>query len=148
MPGRSGLEALQQIKQHKPSLPVLVLSIYPEEQYAIRVLKAGAAGYLLKSSLIDELLNTIRIVHSGRRYIPAELAQEIAIHAGEEPLSDREIAILQLVAAGKQNKVIAWEMSVSEETVKAHMRNIFSKLDVSDRTQAVTRALKRGIITL
>ena len=87
-------------------------------------------------------------MHAGRRYVPADVAQEIAIHAAEEPLSPREIAILEQVATGKANKLVAWELSVSEETVKAHLRTIFIKLGVTDRTQAVTTALRRGIITL
>ncbi|HEX8448677.1 MAG TPA: response regulator transcription factor, partial [Allosphingosinicella sp.] len=105
-------------------------------------------AYLLKSSLLDELLTTIRAVHAGRRYVPAGIAQEIAIHAAQEPLSPREVSILELVAAGKANKSIAFEMAVSEETVKAHLKNIFAKLGVNDRTQAVTTGLRRGIITL
>jgi DNA-binding NarL/FixJ family response regulator len=148
MPVMSGLEAITAIRDESPKARIVVLTTYQGDVQAVRALKAGACGYLLKSSLINELLTTIRVVHSGRRYIPAEIAQEIAIHAAEEPLSPRETRILELVAEGKANKTIAWEMSVSEETVKAHLRNVYSKLDVNDRTQAVTTALKRGIITL
>lgn len=148
MPVMTGLEAIASIRQESPNARVVVLTTYEGDVQAVRALKAGACAYLLKSSLLDELLTTIRAVHAGRRYIPANLAQEIAIHAAEEPLSQREIAILELVAAGKANKSIAWELTVSEETVKAHLRSVFSKLDVNDRTQAVTTALRRGIIEL
>ncbi|UNU45236.1 DNA-binding response regulator [Sphingopyxis sp. YF1] len=148
MPVMSGLEAIAAIRAESPNARLVVLTTYSGDVQAVRALKAGACGYLLKSSLIDELLTAIRSVHAGRRYVPAEVAQEIAIHAAEEPLSPREIAILEQVATGKANKLVAWELSVSEETVKAHLRTIFIKLGVADRTQAVTTALRRGIITL
>ncbi len=111
-------------------------------------LKAGASAYLLKSSLRTELLDTIRSVHAGRRHVPPAIAQEIALHAADDPLSPRELDILRLVATGKANKEIAWKLSISEDTVKAHMKSIFGKLDVNDRTHAVTAALRRGMIEL
>jgi DNA-binding NarL/FixJ family response regulator len=148
MPVMSGLDAIAAIRAESPNARLVVLTTYSGDVQAVRALKAGACGYLLKSSLIDELLTAIRSVHAGRRYVPAEVAQEIAIHAAEEPLSPREIAILEQVATGKANKLVAWELSISEETVKAHLRTIFIKLGVTDRTQAVTTALRRGIITL
>jgi DNA-binding NarL/FixJ family response regulator len=125
-----------------------VLTTYDGDVQAVRALKAGASAYLLKSSLRRELLETIRAVHAGRRHVPAAVAVEIALHAAEDPLSQREIAVLQLVAEGEANKQIAWQLSVSEETVKAHMKSIFSKLDVGDRTRAVTAAIRRGIIQI
>lgn len=148
MPVLAGIEAIQRIRSGAPQARIIVLTTYPGDVQAVKALKAGASGYLLKSSLIDELLRAIRAVHGGRRYIPADVAQEIALHAAEEPLSAREVDILALVAAGKANKVVAHELSVSEQTVKAHLRTIFQKLGVNDRTQAVTTALRRGIITL
>jgi DNA-binding NarL/FixJ family response regulator len=148
MPIMGGLEALVEIRKQAPHARVIVLTTYEGDAQAVRALKAGACGYLLKSSLRKELIDAIRAVHGGRKYVLAEVAQEIAIHAAEEPLSDREITILEQVAAGKANKVIAAELSLSEDTVKAHLRSIFSKLDVSDRTQAVAVALRRGIISL
>lgn len=148
MPVMDGIDAINEIRAETPEARIIVLTTYEGDAQAVRALKAGAWAYLLKSSLRKELLETIRLVHSGRRYVPAEIAQDIAIHAAQEPLSAREISVLKLVAEGKANKVIAWELSLSEDTVKAHLRSIFSKLDVSDRTQAVTLALRRGIISL
>jgi DNA-binding NarL/FixJ family response regulator len=148
MPVLSGYEALVAIRKEAPDARVIVLTTYEGDAQAVRALKAGASGYLLKTSLRKQLLDTIRKVHAGQRYVLPEVAQEIAIHAAEEPLSDREVEVLQGVAAGKANKTIAYELSVSQDTVKAHLRSIFSKLDVNDRTQAVTTALRRGIITL
>ena len=148
MPVIPGTEAIAAIRARAPDAKIVVLTTYQGDVQAVRALKAGARGYLLKSSMIDELLTAIRNVHSGRRYIPADVAQDIAIHAAEEPLSAREIDILTLVAAGQANKVVARQLSVSEQTVKAHLRTIFQKLGVNDRTQAVTTALRRGIISL
>jgi DNA-binding NarL/FixJ family response regulator len=148
MPVMDGIEALAEIRKQTPNARVIMLTTYEGDTQAVRALKAGASGYLLKSSLRKEMIDAIRAVHRGGKYVLAEVAQEIAIHAAEEALSDREIGVLQRVAAGKPNKVIAAELSLSEDTVKAHLRSIFSKLDVNDRTQAVTLALRRGIISL
>ena len=148
MPVRSGLEVIEEVRKSHGDARIIVLTTYEGDAQALRALKAGASGYLLKSSLRKELLDAIRAVHAGRRYILAEVAHEIAIHAAEDPLSAREIAVLEMVAEGKPNKTIARDLAVSEDTVKAHLRSIFSKLDVNDRTQAVTVALRRGIIAL
>lgn len=148
MPGRGGIEVISDVRKEFGDARIIVLTTYEGDAQAMRAIKAGASGYLLKSALRKELLDAIRAVHGGRRYILAEVAHEIAIHAAEDPLSAREIEILSAVANGKANKVIAREFSVSEDTVKAHLRSIFSKLNVNDRTQAVTVALRRGIIAL
>jgi DNA-binding NarL/FixJ family response regulator len=113
---------------------------------ALRALKAGAAGYLLKNMLRKELLDTIRIVHSGKRRIPPEIAAELADHVTEDALSEREIEVLRRVATGNSNKVIAAQLRVSEATIKGHMKSILAKLGANDRTHAVTIALKRGFI--
>ena len=148
MPVRNGLETMSDILAEAPGAHIIVLTTYDGDAQAVRALKAGARGYLLQSSLRKELLPTIRTVHQGNRYVLPEVAQQIAIHSIQDPLSDREIDVLQQVAKGRSNKVIALQMHVSEDTIKAHLRSIFSKLDVSDRTQAVTTALRRGIIIL
>ena len=148
MPVMGGLEALTRIRDKFPDARIIVLTTYEGDVQAMRALKAGASGYLLKRSLRKEMIDAIRKVHAGRRYILSEVAEEIAIHATEEQLSEREVVVLQLVASGKANKTIARDLSLSEETIKAHLRSIFSKLEVNDRTQAVTTALRRGIIAL
>jgi DNA-binding NarL/FixJ family response regulator len=148
MPVMGGLEAIAEIRKESRNAKIVVLTTYAGDVQAARALKAGASAYLLKSAVRKEMIDIIRSVHSGRRHVAAEIAQEMALHAADEPLSEREIAILQLVASGNANKEIAWQLTISEETVKAHMRSIFSKLDVNDRTHAVTAALRRGVIEL
>ena len=115
---------------------------------AVRALKAGAIGYLLKSSLRTEMLDAIQNVYRGRRHLQSDVAAEIALHVIDPHLTDRETAVLREVALGKANKEIGRTLSLSDETVKAHLKNIFSKLDVTDRTHAVTVAVRRGIIEL
>jgi DNA-binding NarL/FixJ family response regulator len=146
MPRVNGVDAIVAIRKEFSHARIVVLTTYAGDAQAMRALKAGAVGYLLKNSLRLELLETIRSIHAGRRHIPAEIAQEIAFHAGDDALSEREISVLTHAADGKANKEIAWLMKISEDTVKAHMRSIFAKLDANDRTQAVTVALRRGII--
>ncbi len=148
MPRMNGVDAIEAIRKEFANARIIVLTTYAGDAQAMRALKAGAVGYLLKSTVRKDLLETIRAIHAGRRHIPPEIAQEIAFHASDDALSEREIGVLSYVAAGKANKEIAWLLSISEDTVKAHMRSIFSKLDVGDRTQAVTAALRRGIIDL
>lgn len=148
MPNLNGVDAIIRIRAEFPTARIIVLTTYVGDVLALRALRAGAVGYLLKGTLRKELLDAIRTVHAGRRHIPAEIAQQIAQHAGEESLSEREIGVLKLVSLGHANKEIARLLSISEETVKGHMKSIFTKLDVNDRTQAVTLAAKRGIIDL
>ena len=148
MPGTNGLQAIKAIREDFPAARIIVLTTYDGDAQALNALKAGAAGYLLKSAGRTELVDTIRAIHAGRRHVPPEIAQEIALHAAEEALSGREIDVLRFLASGKSNKEIARSLSLSDQTVKAHITNMFAKLDVNDRTQAVTVAIKRGIITL
>ncbi len=148
MPGSSGFDAIEGIRARSLRAPILVLTTYPGDSQALRALRAGANGYLLKSCIRRELIDAIRAVHAGRRPISAEIAQEIAAHALDERLTEREIAILRLVAEGHPNKQVAWRLQVSTDTVKAHLKNIFAKLDVSDRTQAVIIAARRGYIDI
>ncbi|MEK7456327.1 MAG: response regulator transcription factor [Pseudomonadota bacterium] len=148
MPVKGGVEAIADIRAVASSARIIVLTTFEGDVQAMRALKAGASGYLLKSSLRRELIDTIRSVHGGKRYVLPKVAQEIALHAAEETLTAREISILERVAVGSANKLIAYEMSLSEDTVKSHLRSIYSKLGVNDRTQAVTVALRRGFIAL
>jgi DNA-binding NarL/FixJ family response regulator len=148
MPRLNGVDAIVAIRREFPKARIIVLTTYAGDAQAMRALKAGAVGYLLKSAVRKDLLDTVRSIHAGHRHIPPEIAQEIAFHSAEEALSEREIAVLDHVAGGKPNKEIGWLLKISEDTVKAHLRSIFAKLDVRDRTQAVTAALKRGIIEL
>ena len=148
MPRMNGVDAIAAIRKEFSHARIIVLTTYAGEAQAMRALKAGAVGYLLKSALRLELLETIRSIHAGRRHIPPEIAQEIAFHVADNELSGREITVLTFAGDGKANKEIAWLMQISEDTVKAHMRSIFAKLGANDRTQAVTIALRRGIIEL
>ncbi|MDR0181959.1 response regulator transcription factor [Lysobacter arvi] len=146
MPEVGGLEATVQIRREFPSARIIVLTTYTGDVQAVEALRAGAQGYLLKSSLRKELLDAIRTVMSGKRRIPPEVAAEIAEHSVEGALTAREREILRSVAAGNSNKMIAAQLGVSEETVKTHMKSILAKLGANDRTHAVTIALRRGIL--
>jgi DNA-binding NarL/FixJ family response regulator len=148
MPEVNGVDAIAAIRGEFPQARIIVLTTYAGDAQALRALKAGAMGYLLKNSLRKELLDAIRAVHAGRRHIPSEIAAQIAEHVGEASLTDREVSILALAANGNANKQIAWQLSITEDTVKAHLKNIFLKLNASDRTHAVTVARKRGILDL
>jgi two-component system NarL family response regulator len=148
MPGMDGIEAIAAIRARWPQARIIVLTTYRGDVQVVRALSAGASGYLLKSLLRRELLDTIRDVHGGARRVPPEIAAGIAEHLSDESLSARELDVLQSVAAGNANKLVAAELGISEETVKAHMKNILAKLGARDRTHAVTIAIKRGIIEL
>jgi len=148
MPGMCGLEALQAIRAQAPAARVVMLTTFGGDAQVRRAMAAGASGFLLKSSLRKELVEMIRAVHAGQRYISPEIAQQLASHLGASLLSEREVEVLRCAADGNANKRIATLLDISEETVKAHMRSILAKLDANDRTHAVTIALKRGIIGL
>ncbi len=146
MPVMNGIDAILAIRLEFPTARFAVLTTYHGDVQAVRALKAGATGYLLKSMLREELIDTIRAIHAGRRRIPSEIAAEIAEHVVDDSLTDREVEILRRVAAGASNKVIAWHLALSEATVKCHIRSILTKLGANDRTHAVTIAMKRGFI--
>src|SRR5499433_3879652 len=148
MPQMNGTDAILAIRREFPSARIIVLTTYAGDAQATRAFEAGASGYLLKNMLRKELIETIRTVHAGKKRIPPEIAVEMAEHHTDDLLTEREIEVLRQVAAGNANKVIADRLKISEETVKAHMKNILSKLTANDRTHAVTIALKRGIIEL
>lgn len=146
MPEMDGVEATVAIRAEWPQARIVMLTTYNGDVKAMRALKAGACGYLLKSLIRTDLLSAIRSVHAGQRRIPREVADELAEHVGDDLLTERELEVLRHVAAGNSNRRVAAELGISEETVKAHMKNILGKLVANDRTHAVTIALKRGII--
>jgi len=146
MPGMNGIDTIIAILEKWPGARCVVLTTYAGDVQATRALKAGAKGYLLKSMLRKDLVDTIRIVHSGKNRIPAEIASELASHLTSDALSLREIEVLRMVGEGCSNKVVADHLKISEDTVKGHMRSILSKLNANDRTHAVMIAVKRGFI--
>lgn len=146
MPELDGVAATSAILEECPDARVIMLSTYRGDAQAYRALKAGACGYMLKSTVRTDLLTALRTVHAGRRHIPPEIAAELAEHLIETALSARELEVLKRVAAGNSNRAVASLMCLSEDTVKSHMKNISSKLGANDRTHAVMIAVKRGII--
>jgi DNA-binding NarL/FixJ family response regulator len=146
MPLMNGIDATIEIKRIEPAARVLVLTTYSGDIQALRAIKAGAFGYLLKGSLRKELVQAIRDVHQGKRRIQAEVASELAEHFDEDRLSVREIEVLRNVSAGCSNKTVANQLCISEETVKGHMKSIMAKLEANDRTHAVLIAMKRGFL--
>ena len=148
MPEMNGVEAMIAIRAQFPSARIIVLTTYAGDAQVLRALEAGAQAYLLKSVLRKELPDTIRLVHAGHKRIVPEVATTLAEHAADEVLSPREIEVLERIAAGNANKIIADQLSITEETVKGHVKNILAKLAANDRTHAVTIGLKRGIIQL
>jgi len=145
MPGMNGIETISAILEKWPGARCVVLTTYAGDVQATRALKAGAKGYLLKSMLRKELVDTIRTVHSGKSRIPAEIASELR-HLSSDALSEREIQVQRMVREGCSNKVVADRLKISEDTVKGHMRSILSKLNANDRTHAVMIAVRRGFI--
>lgn len=148
LPVMSGVDAITQIRRDFPSARILVLTTFDGDENIFRALQAGAKGYLLKDMFGDELMEAIRAVHAGKTRIPAPIAQRLAERMGGPSLTNRELEVLKLIVAGKSNKDIGNELSISEATVKTHINNLLSKLGVSDRTQAATTALQRGIVEL
>jgi DNA-binding NarL/FixJ family response regulator len=148
MPEMGGIDALSAIRGEFPEARIIVLTTYAGDVQVFRALKAGARAFLLKGLLRKELLDTIRAVHAGQKRLPPEIASEIAEHATDDALTPREIDVLRLIAGGNANKEIAAQLSLTEETVKGHVKNILAKLDANDRTHAVTIGLKRGIIEI
>jgi DNA-binding NarL/FixJ family response regulator len=148
MPEMNGLDAMIAIRGEFPDARIIVLTTYTGDVQARRALQAGARAYLLKNNLQKELLDTIRAVHAGRKTLSPEVSFELAEHSAEESLSAAEVRVLGLIAEGNSNKEIAARLSITEDAVKGQVRNILAKLGANDRTQAVTIAVKRGIIEL
>ena len=148
MPGMGGVEATTQIKRQFPSARIIVLTTYEGDEDIHRALEAGAQGYILKDSVRRELLNTIREVYAGHRHISPAMAARLAEHTPRVALSPRELEVLQSIAKGLRNKEIGAKLDIAEDTVKVHIKNIFGKLEVIDRTEAVVAASQRGFIQL
>lgn len=148
MPEMSGIDAISAIRSEFPEARLIILTTHAGDVQVSRGLKAGARAYLLKGLLRKELLETIRAVHMGHKRVSPELAAEIAEHGVAESLTPREVDVLRLVAGGNANKEVAARLSLTEETVKSHIRSILGKLGANDRTHAVAIGLKRGIIEL
>lgn len=152
MPGRSGLDLLKEVKQNYPKLPVLVLSVHPEDQYALRALKAGASGYLTKDSASDELVNAVKQLCRGRKYVSRTLAEKLAVAVGEEEksgpesLSDREFQVLQMIASGKTASEIADELSLSVKTISTYRARILEKLQLKTNAQLIHYAVQQGLV--
>jgi len=148
MPEMNGLDAMIAIRGEFADARIIVLTTYAGDVQARRALQAGARAYLLKNSLHKELLDTIRAVHAGRKNLSPEVSFDLAEHAAEEALSPLEVRVLRLIAEGNSNKEIAARLSVTEDSVKGHVRNILSKLGANDRTHAAMIGIKRGIIEI
>jgi|SRR5215813_4134795 len=148
MPVMDGIEATRSLIRDFPQARIIVLTTYEGEEDIHRALQAGARGYLLKDALRDELLSAIRAVHLGRKYIPPDIAARLAERIPMSDLTTRELEVLGLIVKGMNNADIAAALSISRGTVKIHVNNILSKMGVSDRTQAATAAIKRGIVHL
>jgi DNA-binding NarL/FixJ family response regulator len=144
----SGHELTRQILSHSSSVRIVILTSFEGDADIARALAAGARGYVVKGTARDELLGAIRAVHAGRRHIPGSVAEKLAEHLGSEKLSERELQVLGQIALGKRNKEIGAVLGIAEDTVKMHVKNVLEKLGVNDRTEAVTVALRRGILHL
>jgi DNA-binding NarL/FixJ family response regulator len=144
----NGIDVIKEIRSRHAHARIIVLTTYPGDVQALRALKAGAMGYLMKATLRRDLLDTIRAVHAGQRRVLPDVASELAEHAMDDALTAREVEVLRQIADGCSNKVVAERLDISEDTVKGHVRSILSKLSASDRTHAVTIALRRGFLEL
>ena len=148
MPEMNGMDALIAIRGEFPDARIIVLTAYAGVALCMRAMKSGAQAYILKDNARTDLLDTIRAVRAGKKFIHREVAAELACHATDDALSEREIDVLSLMAAGNSNKLIADQLKIVEDTVKGHVKSILSKLGANGRTHAVTVGLKRGIIAL
>lgn len=148
LPVMGGVDATKLIRQEYSTAKIIVLTTYDGDEDIYRALKAGAQGYLLKGVSFDDLLDAIRTVHAGARRIPAAVAERLAERMSGQELTGRELQVLELIVKGRSNKEISTELSISEATVKSHINSLLSKLGVTDRTQAATSALQRGLVHL
>jgi two-component system NarL family response regulator len=146
LPTLGGVEAIQRIRSEFPTARIIVLTTYDGDEDIYRALQAGAKGYLLKGMSVDELIAAIHAVHAGKSRIPAPIAEKLAERMGGPELTNRELSVLQLIVRGRSNKEIASDLVISEATVKTHINSLLGKLGVTDRTQAATAAIQRGIV--
>jgi len=148
LPDMNGIEAMIAIHEKFPEARVVILTTFERDTEIQRALAAGARAYILKTAPPSEMTDAIRQVHAGKKRIPPDVAAQLAEHLGEEALTDREVEVLQLVVGGNRNRDIADRLFISEETVKVHMKHVMEKLGATDRTQAVTIGLRRGLIQI
>ena len=148
LPRLSGVEVIERIRMETPQARFIVLTTYDGDEDIYRAMQAGARAYLLKGMTSEELIATIRTVDAGKSYIPPAIAEKLAERMGTEELTPREFDVLEQIVRGKSNKEIATELEISEATVKTHINSMLGKLGVTDRTQAATAAIQRGIVTL
>jgi len=148
MPRLSGVEVIERIRMETPAARFIVLTTYDGDEDIYRALQAGARAYLLKGMTSDELIATIRMVHAGKSHIPPAIAQKLAERVGTKELTLREFDVLEQIVNGKNNREIATELVISETTVKTHINRLLGKLGVTDRTQAATSAIQRGLVPL
>jgi DNA-binding NarL/FixJ family response regulator len=148
LPDMSGISAIASVRAEFPEARTIVVTTFEGDYEIQRALTAGACGYLLKSAPLDELVGAIRKVHGGRKHLTADLAENLAVYVGGEPLTEREIDVLRRIAEGDRNRDIGEQLKIAEETVKVHVKRIMEKLGAKDRTQAVAIGIRRGIITL
>jgi DNA-binding NarL/FixJ family response regulator len=146
LPDMGGVDAIREIRRLSPTARIIVLTMYKGDEDIHRAIAAGASAYLLKDTLADDLPGIVREVHAGQHTLPADVAARLQERAAHPTLTSREIEVMKLVAAGRRDKEIAVALSISAHTVRVHMKNIFTKLDVSDRTEAMSLAIRRGII--
>ena len=146
MPEMEGFNAIVELRRVDPTLRILVLTNYDADEYIFRAIQAGAMGYLLKSTPQEELVRAVEMIYTNIRYIPAEIKVRLSDMVGREVLTQREIEVLELVARGKSNKEIANRLFISEKTAKNHVASCLLKLDADDRTEAATKAIRRGLI--
>ena len=148
LPGMDGIATIKALRQEFAGAKILVLSTYGSEEDIYRAVQAGAAGYLLKDMPLKQIVEAIRTIHSGQNYFPAEISSRIANRLNRPVLTARELDVLQMVAKGRSNREIGDDLGIVEGTVKAHITNIFAKLHAVDRTQAVTNAMKQGVLQI
>jgi len=148
LPGTNGTDTLIAIRSEFPEARIIMLSSSDSDGEIQRALRSGAAGYVLKSMPQDQLLAVIRSVHAGKRHVPSEVAARLAEHLGEAELTPRELEVLRLIRDGHKNKQVADQLSISENTVNFHIKNLVEKLGARDRTHAVTIAVRRGLLPL